>query len=103
MLMKIVGYAHKCGSFTDENKRTIDYDNIVLDVITDVPLEGDAVKEQGGFHCSSVKIKASQLRSIFPPEVHQISDLNNWLNKEINLEYSLLGAKPVLCGIRLAK
>ena len=98
-----VGYAHKRGTFTDEKGRAIDFDNLVLDVISDTPIDGDYVQEQNGMHCSSVKIKFAQFRNIFPPEIKQVSDLNAWLNKNIMLEYSLLGAKPVLCGIRLDK
>lgn len=103
MQMKLVGYAHKEGKFKNDAGEQIEFDNLVLDVITDTPVEGDNVKAQHGFHCSTLKIKFAQFRTLFPPEVKSLSDLDTWCGKEIQLDYSLLGSKPQLCGINLKK
>lgn len=99
MLIKLVGYAHKEGKFKNDDGEMVEFNNITLDLLTDTPLDSDFVKTQGGLHCSSLKIKHEQFRNLFPPEVKTLADLNGWINQEIKLEYSLLGAKPVLCGI----
>lgn len=103
MLIKLVGYAHKRGEFTNDKEETIAYDNILLDVISDVPLDGATVIAQGGFHCSSIKIKYNQFFNLFGGTVKSVSDLNTWLNRAITLDYALLGAKPVLVGVRLCE
>ncbi len=101
MLIKLVGYAHKEGNFKDESGREVAFNSVTLDLLTDTPMDSDCVKSQNGMHCSTIKIKTSQLPTLFMPAVKFPADLNSWLNQVIRLEYSLLGAKPVLCGISL--
>lgn len=99
MLIKLVGYAHKEGRFKNDEGETIEFNNIVLDLLTDTPMDGEHIKAQAGLHCSSLKIKHEQLRTLFPPEVKTLNDLDSWINHEITLDFSLLGSKPTLCGI----
>ncbi|MGN0150212.1 MAG: hypothetical protein ACI4C7_08205 [Clostridia bacterium] len=102
-IIKFMGYAHKEGSFTDDKGNQVDFNSITLDLLTDTPMDNDCVKAQYGMHCASIKIKHPQLRTLFPPEIKTLADLNSWVGKEIRMDYSLLGAKPVLCGIELVK
>lgn len=106
MRTKLVGYVHKAGEFTDpETNQTIQFDNIILNILTDVYDDNSCVESQGGMFCSTLKIKSAQFNSLFPVdgEIVTPSDLTKWLDKDIKLEYSLLGSKPVLCGIFLKK
>lgn len=103
-MSKIVlqGYYHKTGDFTNtDTGEVIKYDNLILDVASDLPFQGSDVYEQGGFHADQIKIKLDQIASIFSPKVNSISDLAAWCGKEIACTYVPQGSKVVLAEIRL--
>jgi len=103
MQMKLVGYAHSEGKFKNDAGEQIEFNTLTLDIIADKPVDGKNVKSQHGFHCSTMKLKMDQFHNLFPPEIKNLSDLDSWCGKEIQLEYCLLGSKPQLCGISLKK
>ena len=91
------GYCHKSGDFTNtDTGEVISYDNLILDVSSDV-------SEQGGFHVDQIKIKADQIASIFVPAVSSIRELDAWCGKEIACSYIPQLNKVVLAEIRLVK
>lgn len=102
MLIKLVGYAHKEGNFKNDDGEKVEFNNIVLHLLTDTPDDSKFIRNFCGMYCSTLTIKYEKLRVLFPPEVKTVTDLDSWVNKEIKLEYSLLGSKPILCGIVLA-
>ena len=70
------GYCHKSGNFTNSDTgEVISYDNLILDVSSDLPFQGTDVFEQGGFHVDQIKIKADQIASIFVPAISSIREL----------------------------
>ena len=51
------GYCHKSGDFTNpDTGEVISYDNLILDVSSDLPFQSTDVSEQGGFHVDQIKI-----------------------------------------------
>ena len=98
------GYCHKSGDFTNtETGEVIKYDNLILDVSSDLPFQGADVSEQGGMHVDQIKLKADQIAAIFVPKVNAISDLASWCGKEIACSYIPQLNKVVLAEIRLVK
>lgn len=96
------GYYHKSGDFTNtETGEVIKYDNLMLDIASDLPFQGADVSEQGGMHVDQIKLKADQIAAIFVPKVNAISDLASWCGKEIICSYVPQGSKVVLSEIRL--
>nr|DAM63096.1 MAG TPA: hypothetical protein [Inoviridae sp.] len=98
------GYCHKFGDFTNpDTGEVIKYDNLILDVSSDLPLQGTDVSEQGGFHVDQIKVKVDQIASIFVPAISSIRDLDAWCGKEIACLYIPQLNKVVLAEIRLCK
>lgn len=98
------GYCHKSGDFTNpDTGEVISYDNLILDVSSDLPFQSTDVSEQGGFHVDQIKIKADQIASLFVPAISSILDLDAWLGKEIACSYIPQLNKVVLAEIRLCK
>lgn len=98
------GYCHKFGDFTNQDTgEVIKYDNLILDVSSDLPLQGTDVSEQGGFHVDQIKVKVDQIASIFVPAISSIRDLDAWCGKEIACLYIPQLNKVVLAEIRLCK
>jgi hypothetical protein len=105
-MSKIVlqGYCHKSGDFTNSDTgEVISYDNLILDVSSDLPLQGTDVSEQGGFHVDQIKVKVDQIASIFVPAISSIRELDTWCGKEIACLYIPQLNKVVLAEIRLCK
>lgn len=105
-MSKIVlqGYCHKSGDFTNSDTgEVISYDNLILDVSSDLPLQGTNVSEQGGFHVDQIKVKVDQIASIFVPAISSIRELDTWCGKEIACLYIPQLNKVVLAEIRLCK
>lgn len=104
MIMKLIGFLHKAGTFTDkETGEPVDFDNISLEIISDAASDTEYVKSSGGMHCNILKIKASDFNRLLPPEIIKPEDLQAWFGKEIRLDYSLVASSPVLTGISLKK
>ena len=98
------GYCHKSGDFTNSDTgEVISYDNLILDVSSDLPLQGTDVSEQGGFHVDQIKVKVDQIASIFVPAISSIRELDTWCGKEIACLYIPQLNKVVLAEIRLCK
>ena len=105
-MSKIVlqGYCHKSDDFTNSDTgEVISYDNLILDVSSDLPLQGTDVSEQGGFHVDQIKVKVDQIASIFVPTISSIRELDTWCGKEIACLYIPQLNKVVLAEIRLCK
>ena len=105
-MSKIVfqGYCHKSGDFTNSDTgEVISYDNLILYVSSDLPLQGTDVSEQGGFHVDQIKVKVDQIASIFVPAISSIRELDAWCGKEIACSYIPQLNKVVLAEIRLCK
>ncbi len=98
------GYSHRAGSFTNSDTgEVIEYDNIVLDVTSNTPLQYDFIKEQCGFHVLEIKLKTNLISSVFSPPLKSIKDLDSWCGKEILCTYVPQGRRQVLSEIRLVK
>lgn len=98
------GFCHKAGTFTDrETGECIDYDNVVLEVTSDTPLQSQGVHEQGGCHINEIKIKTSLMQSIFVPAFNNINSLANWVGKEIACTYVPQGNRNVIAEVKLVQ
>ncbi len=98
------GYSHRAGSFTQpDTGELIEYDNIVLDVTSDVPLQSNGIKEQHGCHVNEIKVKANLLGSVFSPSLKTVKDLDSWCGKEILCTYVPQGIRSVIAEIRLVE
>lgn len=92
-MTKLVGYETKKGTFSGDNGKLIEYDNVILHCIgSDNPnVIGCSAFEQ--------KIKSKDIVSILG--VSNSDELKNWLDKNINLDFALIGSRPVLTRISL--
>ncbi len=98
------GYCHKSGDFTNSDTgEVIKYDNLILDVSSDLPFQGADISEQGGFHVDQIKIKVDQIASIFVPAISSVRDLDAWCGKEISCSYIPQLNKVVLAEIKLVQ
>lgn len=98
------GYCHKSGDFTNSDTgEVISYDNLILDVSSDLPFQATDVSEQGGFHVDQIKVKVDQIASIFVPAISSIRELDAWCGKKIACSYIPQLNKVVLAEIRLVK
>ncbi len=98
------GYSHRAGSFTDHGTgEVIEYDNIVLDVTSDVPLQSSGITEQYGSHVNEIKLKANLFKSVFSPPLKAIKDLDAWCGKEILCTYVPQGNRSVIAEIHLVE
>ncbi len=90
-MIKCIGYIRKSGNFKDDSGKSIDYDNIILYLISD---ENDGVV---GFESTQLKIKAASFEKLCPG-LYSVNDL---LDQTISLDYSLFSDKPVLRSISI--
>lgn len=89
-MVKVIGYRKMKGSFTNDSKEEIVYNNIYLHTVTDEnpDVQGMAVQDP-------IKIKADKLLEIFRGNL----SLENIIGREIVLQYYVSGNRPVLTGI----
>lgn len=87
-MKQIVGYERKTGSMVAENGKTINYDNIVLHVLSDEDIK--VIGKSAAF----VKVPSK----LFP--LPFLSDVKSLLGKEVFFNYSL-DATPRLLGVNI--
>lgn len=92
-MTKIIGLKQSKGNFTTEGK-TIDYNNIMLYVIT------DADSSVLGMTASEIKIKVENFEKITGYKLESMPEL---LDKQVSLNYILIKNKPVLESIIVKK
>ncbi len=94
-MTKMVGYETKKGSFIGNDGKEIVYDNVILHCI------GSDNPNVTGFSAFEQKIKSKDIISILG--ITNSDELSSWIDKNINLDFALIGSRPVLTKISLTK
>lgn len=93
-MTKVIGIKDSCGKFTSKEGKEINYDNLVLYVIT------DSDPNVLGMTSSEIKIKKSNFEKITGLAVGSYSDL---IDKQVTLSFVLIKDKPILEKITILK
>lgn len=92
-MTKCVGIEYKRGTFTDQTSgREIAFDNVIFHVETTLAPDPNVFGKQ----VDQIKIKRSALEFILGASL----DPQEFLNKEVILEYTPVGGKPKLTNIQ---
>ena len=92
-MIKIVGFQHKDGNFTDEKTgRNVVYDNIVLFYLS------DCVKNVVGCSTGEIKVSFDQCKAVTGYDYAELPEL---LNKNVDLSYIPVGKYQQLSSIRV--
>lgn len=93
-MTKVIGIKDSKGNFTSKEGKSIDYDNLVLYVIT------DSDPNVLGMTSSEIKIKKSNFEKITSISV---AEYPNLIDKQVSLSFVLIKDKPILEKITIVK
>lgn len=92
-MIKIVGFQHREGDFTDERtKRDVSYNNAVLFYFS------DCVRNVVGCYAGEIKIPFEQCKAVTG---YDYSEFPVFLNKTVDLFYVPVGKRQQLSSIRI--
>lgn len=91
-MIKIIGFQHKEGSFTDSSGRNVVYNNIVLSYISDF------VRDVVGCSVGELKIPFDSCKGITGFDYSNLPEL---LDKDVELSYIPVGKYQQLSSIRV--
>ena len=77
-MTKIVGYQHKKGSFTNDSKENVNYDNVILYFVS------DGVDGVTGCSVGEVKVSNDKLEAITG---FKLNNLDQIINKKVFFNY----------------
>lgn len=93
-MTKVIGIKDSKGNFISKEGKSIDYDNLVLYVIT------DSDPNVLGMTSSEIKIKKSNFEKITSISVAEYPSL---IDKQVSLAFALIKDKPILEKITIVK
>lgn len=96
-ITKLIGYGISKGTFTTDHDEKIDYDNILLRMISN---EGLKETDHGFMSVAEQKVKREILAKSFscaPDEVALF--LDSVLGQEVELKFGIINGKPLLTGL----
>lgn len=93
-ITKLVGFSHVIGSGTIDGK-ALEWDNVNLHIITNTD------PKVTGFSVQTQKIKYKDFTAMTGLQL--VTQLDQWLDKNLNFDYIPIGSKIVLSSVSLAK